>query len=309
MIPLKLQLKNFLSYGPDLQMIDFSAYSLICLSGNNGHGKSALLDAITWALWGQARKIGGAIKSDESLVRIGETQMTVIFDFICNNQTYRIRREYMKTYGKPVVALDFGILNQETDSFAPLSDKTVRTTQAAIEQTLHLDFDSFINSAFLRQGQANEFSKKSPKERKEILGTILGLNRFETIRKLATEKVRDATNQKATVITVQEKIDEELKTTATINEQLTTITQQLSELGKQEKEIRNKQEIMQSKRKNLLEDEHKVQLLIFKFDQLTQHEQSSQQRLLQCRTAWKAAHKKQLTLPDIHQLEKQKKIF
>ena len=50
MIPLKLQLKNFLSYGATVQTIDFSPYNLICLSGKNGHGKSALLDAITWAI-------------------------------------------------------------------------------------------------------------------------------------------------------------------------------------------------------------------------------------------------------------------
>ncbi len=56
MIPLKIQIKNFLSYGPETQTIDFQNYNLICLSGKNGHGKSALLDAITWALWGQARK-------------------------------------------------------------------------------------------------------------------------------------------------------------------------------------------------------------------------------------------------------------
>ena len=46
MIPLKLQLKNFLSYGPEIQIIDFLPYYLICLLGKNGHGKSALLDAI-----------------------------------------------------------------------------------------------------------------------------------------------------------------------------------------------------------------------------------------------------------------------
>ena len=67
MIPLQLSLKNFLSYGAHLQTIDFSPYNLICLAGKNGHGKSALLDALTWALWGQARKINGAVKADEGL--------------------------------------------------------------------------------------------------------------------------------------------------------------------------------------------------------------------------------------------------
>src|SRR5205823_6403870 len=62
MIPLTLQIKNFLSYGPELQTINFGPYPLICLSGKNGHGKSALLDAITWSLWGQARKTLGMVK-------------------------------------------------------------------------------------------------------------------------------------------------------------------------------------------------------------------------------------------------------
>ena len=66
MINLKLELKNFLSYGQDVQCVDFKSYSLLCLSGKNGNGKSALLDAMTWVLWGQARKISGTIKPDTS---------------------------------------------------------------------------------------------------------------------------------------------------------------------------------------------------------------------------------------------------
>jgi exonuclease SbcC len=57
MIPLRLTIKNFLSYGADAQTINFEPYNLICLSGKNGHGKSALLDAMTWSIWGQARKL------------------------------------------------------------------------------------------------------------------------------------------------------------------------------------------------------------------------------------------------------------
>src|SRR5579862_1293713 len=100
MIPRKIQIKNFLSYGDDLQTIDFSTYRLICLSGKNGHGKSALLDAMTWALWGQARKSSGISKADEGLLRLGQDTMVVIFDFELNSTLYRIRREYIHTYGK-----------------------------------------------------------------------------------------------------------------------------------------------------------------------------------------------------------------
>src|ERR1700733_1268729 len=73
-IPLNLQIKNFLSYGSELQTINFEPYNLICLSGKNGHGKSALLDAMAWAIWGQARKVLGAAKADQGLLRLGQTQ-------------------------------------------------------------------------------------------------------------------------------------------------------------------------------------------------------------------------------------------
>src|SRR5258706_14358802 len=100
MIPVRLSLKNFLSYGSEIQTIDFEPYNLICLSGKNGHGKSALLDAISWSIWGEARKISGASKPDSNLIRLGQRQMMVIFDFEFNKNRYRVKREFSSAYGK-----------------------------------------------------------------------------------------------------------------------------------------------------------------------------------------------------------------
>ena len=97
MIPLKVEIKNFLSYGPNIQIIDFKDYHLICFSGKNGHGKSALLDAITWCIWGQARKVSGTAKADVGLLHLGQTQMMVSVEFEFNKDTYRVRREFFKT--------------------------------------------------------------------------------------------------------------------------------------------------------------------------------------------------------------------
>jgi exonuclease SbcC len=188
MIPLKLQLKNFISYG-SCQIIDLAPYHLICLTGKNGHGKSALLDAITWAIWGQARKVSGSAKPDEKLVRLGQSHMFVTLDFISNNQTYRVRREFTLQQGKASSYLDFGIV-QENGVFKALTDKTMRVTQDKIDHAIGLSYDSFINSVFLRQGQSNEFSKKTPQERKEILASILGLQQYEELRKKAQEKTK-----------------------------------------------------------------------------------------------------------------------
>jgi len=191
MIPHKLQLKNFLSYGAQLQTVDFSGHRLICLSGKNGHGKSALLDAITWAIWGQARKISGSSKADAHLLRLGSSHMLVAFEFYFNNTLYKIRREFTKQVNKAIAQLDFAIFDQVTNSFKPLTDKTIRDTQELITHTLGLSFDGFINSAFLRQGHSNEFSKRSAQERKEILSNILGLQQYEELRKRLVEENRE----------------------------------------------------------------------------------------------------------------------
>jgi exonuclease SbcC len=55
MIPLKLTLEGFLSYR-DETVVDFSEIEVACISGPNGAGKSTLFDAITWALFGKARR-------------------------------------------------------------------------------------------------------------------------------------------------------------------------------------------------------------------------------------------------------------
>lgn len=188
MIPIKIQIKNFLSYGAELQTIDFGNYHLICLSGKNGHGKSALLDAMTWAIWGQARKAGATAKADSGLIRLGQKQMLVIFDFVFNFQHYRIRREIFISPAKTTAVLEFGMI--QDDGVITLTDKTIKATQDAIVRLIGLDFDAFINSAFLRQGGSNEFSKKSAKERKEILAAILSLNHYDKLKDLAAEKVR-----------------------------------------------------------------------------------------------------------------------
>lgn len=190
MIPLKIEIKNFLSYGPEPQLIDFQPYHLICLSGKNGHGKSALLDAITWAIWGHARKTTGTSKADEGLVHLGQKHMLVIIEFQVGAHTYKIRREYVKGQSKAFSTVEFGSI-QEDGSIKSLTEKTIKTTQDMIERTLGITYEAFINSAFLRQGQSNEFSKKSSKERKEILAAILQLQEFDSLKNYALDAIKD----------------------------------------------------------------------------------------------------------------------
>jgi exonuclease SbcC len=190
MIPHKLIIKNFLSYGETPAVVNFDPYNLICLSGKNGNGKSALLDALTWAIWGQARKISGISKPDEGLLRLGASRMLVTIEFSFNNQYYRIRREYARAANKAIASLDLEIRQPSHGFFSSLTDKTIRATQDKINQLLGIDYETFVNSSFIRQGHSNEFSKKSPKERKEILGSILGLDHYQQLQSAALDAGR-----------------------------------------------------------------------------------------------------------------------
>ena len=307
MIPLKLQIKNFLSYGSEIQTIDFGIYSLICLSGKNGHGKSALLDAITWALWGHARKLSGTAKADQGLLRLGQTQMMVCLDLVCNNQHYRIRREFMQTYGKPVTLLDFGLLEPATDRYISLTEKTIRDTQAKIDAMLHLTFEAFINSAFLRQGHANEFSKKSPKERKEVLAAILGIDRYESVRKLASERTRTMGVQKLHIASIAQKIEQELAHGPTITQHLLELQENYKMISAHEQQLLARMSQLDRDYQHLTDESQKIALIEYQQTALLGEQETAQTQLRQLYQHWRMVHRHLLNQKDFKVLEEQKK--
>src|SRR5690349_16004892 len=106
MIPLSLKVYNFLPYR-DIDPILFDGIHLACLTGNNGAGKSSLLDAITFALWGKARA-----RRDDDLVHLGQEDMYVQLDFEQEGTSYRVvrrRRAGKRGQGQ----LDFFIIQDD----------------------------------------------------------------------------------------------------------------------------------------------------------------------------------------------------
>src|SRR4030042_1296399 len=88
MIPVRLKLRNFMCYRDNAPPLDFTGIHLACLSGDNGNGKSAIIDAMTWALWGKARA-----KSVDDLIHTTQSEMEVEFEFTIGEQLYRIIRK------------------------------------------------------------------------------------------------------------------------------------------------------------------------------------------------------------------------
>ena len=178
MIPLKLTLKNFLSY-QDVTL-DFQGLHTVCICGANGAGKSSLLEAIAWTVWGQGRT-----SSDEDVIHASADYVRTDFVFICYQEVYRIIRSRQRNRTN---SLDFQIKSSE--GFTPLSRKGVKATQESIISTLKLDYETFINSAYLRQGKADEFMLRRPTERKKVLADLLKLDHYENLSIKAKELAR-----------------------------------------------------------------------------------------------------------------------
>ena len=187
MIPLRLSLRNFLCYRENVPTLDFSGLHVACLCGPNGHGKSALLDGITWCLWGKARG-----KNQDDLISYGAEESRVELEFLARNTHYRVIRSRARGGGRRrqgITDLQLQVLGE--GDFRPVTGNTVRETEAKIEQLLGMDYDTFINSAFLLQGRADEFTNKAPAERKEVLAKILGLDAYDRLQDRAKERLEE----------------------------------------------------------------------------------------------------------------------
>ena len=176
MIPIRLKLSGFLSYRDPVEL-DFTTFELACISGANGAGKSSLLDAITWALFGQART------RDETMIHTAADAAEVTLTFAYEANTYRVQRILPR--GKSSL-LEFQI--RDGDQWRPLTEHTLRETQARIESILRLDYETFVNASFFLQGKADQFTQQRPADRKRILASILGLETWEIYRERAAER-------------------------------------------------------------------------------------------------------------------------
>ncbi|MGD9581526.1 MAG: AAA family ATPase, partial [Vampirovibrionia bacterium] len=244
MIPARLKLDNFMCFS-NIE-IDFSSFKAACMVGDNGSGKSSVLDAITWALWQMARS-----KSDQ-LIKVNNQSMTVELDFYVDSVLYRVIRYYKKgELNKPrkgtKTSLELFYFDERLNTWQPSTGKNVSDTQEKLNSIIKMDYAAFINSVYIRQGNVDNFLSKSPEERKSVLIELLGLGEYEKLYRLSIKKADDL-KEKALII--REQINEgeikqfSLKKLLGEKEQLilsiNSIQEQLTGLIKQKKELETK---------------------------------------------------------------------
>jgi len=241
MIPLRLRLSGFLSYRDPVEL-DFTKFDLACISGSNGAGKSSLLDAMVWALFGQARK------RDETLIHTHPDNKSaeVIFVFAYEGNLFRVQRSLgrgkstlleFQIYqaaalgGVGGVPDDLDAVLAERGGWKPLTGPTLRETQNLIQSTLRMDYETFTNASFFLQGKADQFTQQRPADRKRILGSILGLEIWEVYKERAGERRKGLESQIATLQGSLQEINLELAEEAGRTNRLSQLRAELERLA------------------------------------------------------------------------------
>ena len=218
MIPQKLRLKNFLSY--QQLALDFSGLHVACICGANGAGKSSLLEAICWAIWGESRAA-----SEDDVIYVGSKETQVDFTFIAGGEIYRVIRTRSRNSS---TSLEFQV--QSEGKFKSLTERKVRATQQTIISHLKMDYETFVNSAYLRQGRADEFMLKRPSDRKQILADMLSLSQYDELSERAKDIARTSKAESAVLENLLAHLREQIISGEAIAPQLKSLRSQLTDL-------------------------------------------------------------------------------
>jgi exonuclease SbcC len=183
MRPLELAVEGFTSFR-SAQRIDFSPLDLFAITGPTGAGKSSILDAMTFALYGLTMRTG---KQASELVSQGATELKVLLRFTVRGSEYRITRtwRYRPSAPESKVLLE----RLDGDEWNTLETKGA-AAQKVIESTVGMDFDTFTRVILLPQGKFDEFLKGDAPKRRELLRQLAGLEIYERMRKEAAERTK-----------------------------------------------------------------------------------------------------------------------
>ena len=199
MRPLSLGIKNLTSLkspGP----IDFTDLDLFAIWGPTGAGKSSLVDAITFALFGQIPRVG---KNVRELISQNEDRMSVAFEFSSDGSQYRIHRGTSRKGTSPVQLERLGTGDDEWETIA---DRATEVT-AEIEKILRMDYQAFVRSVLLPQGEFDRFLAGDRDERRKVIDGLLRLGVYAEMHRRANAMDADATRD-ANVI--RDRLDTEL---------------------------------------------------------------------------------------------------
>ena len=176
----RLQLKNYRSY--QHLDIDLSNRQVVGILGETGSGKSTIIEAVRYVLYGKLRD-----KSEDDVIKDGTEEMQGTLIFQHRGVVAKIERSKKKGATSKV---KFWV-NDEAQNV----HGGVRAANKIVEEWLGVDDDIFCAVAFFRQGMGDEFMSSTPANRRKYLTTLIANEGLADVAEIARERQRQANTQ------------------------------------------------------------------------------------------------------------------
>src|SRR5258706_177406 len=205
MRPLRLQVENLACFRGRQGVRGVSGFELFAIAGPTGAGKSSLLDAMVFALYGRVPRLGAHAAE---MIALGRDRMAVTLDFRLGGRVYRVARTLSRNRkGKASEAALEEIVGGEE---RPLAEGPAAVTKM-LERIVGLGYDAFTQAVILPQGEFQRFLKCRPAERRAILADLL---RLQVYKKMYDRAAGDASRLDAVLQAQQAMIDGDAESAA-----------------------------------------------------------------------------------------------
>ncbi|MBL7253792.1 AAA family ATPase [Paractinoplanes lichenicola] len=210
MRPIRLDMAGFTVFR-DETSVDFTDADYFALVGPTGSGKSTVLDAITFALYGTVPRWGGARGIVNALAPSAtEARVRLVFEsagdrYVATRVVRRDGRGNVKTAGAGLQLMPPGFDVTKLDTGMDLDDLgevlagTPAEMDTAVLEAVGLPFEQFTSCVVLPQGQFADFLHAKPATRQQILVNLLGLHIYEEVQTKATGRAQTAEGKLAVV--------------------------------------------------------------------------------------------------------------
>lgn len=177
MRPLRIEVEGFSAYRERVE-VDFAGVDFFSLAGPTGSGKSSLIDAMVFALFGRVPRLGG--NAVAPAITAGTDRARVRFDFEVDGVDYTAVRMAQRTPSGGASVKEARLQQKDTVLAEGADDVT-----AEVEDLLRLRFDDFTRTVVLPQGEFARFLTATKSERQGLLRNLLGLDVYTQMRELA----------------------------------------------------------------------------------------------------------------------------